>query len=48
MKFFVCYKSSYERFFNEKIKDFNIMFLNIIWFKKPNINTSFKYLYLIL
>ena len=31
----------------KKLKDFNIIFLNIILVLKPNINTFFKYLYLV-
>jgi hypothetical protein len=31
----------------KKLKDFNIKFLNIILVIKPNINTLFKYLYLV-
>jgi len=31
----------------KKLKDFNIIFLNIILVIKPNINTFNKYLYLV-
>jgi len=44
MKFFCFFKLTLNRFFanlNEKIKDFNIEFLNniLILIKKPNINS---------